>query len=83
VSGGEQGDPLVDLWQRAGHALAPFGIPVGREVLALWRDQAAHGHGPIRAAQNGQMRAVEDLIALLRLLTGTRGAAADDDARAR
>lgn len=70
MSGPVEIDPLLELWVRTGRALAPFGIPVGPEVLALWRDQARHGHGPLRAAENGHRQAVEDLIALLRLLTG-------------
>lgn len=71
VNGGEQVEPLRELWARTRTVLAPFGITVGPEVLALWRDQARHGHGPVRAAENGDARQVEDLIGLLRLLTGT------------
>jgi hypothetical protein len=78
-NGGEQPDPLHELWLRTRRVLAPFGIAVGTEVLALWRDQAAHGHGPIRAAENRNVRAVEDLIALLRVLTGTGDSTARDE----
>jgi len=71
VSGGGQLEPLHELWLRMRRVLGPFGIQAGPEVLALWRDQAVHGHGPLRAAENGDVQAVEELIALLRLLTGT------------
>lgn len=71
--GGEL-EPLRELWLRMRRVLGPFGVQVGPEVLALWRDQAAHGQGPLRAAERGDARAVDDLVALLRLLTDTQGA---------
>lgn len=71
-NGAEQLDPLHELWLRARRVLAPWGIRVDREHLDLWRDQARHGHGPLRSAERGQTEAVEELIALLRLLTGTQ-----------
>lgn len=77
---GSGGDGLLLLWTRLGRALAPFGVPVGREVLALWRDQAVHGLGPLVAAGDGQRRAVEDLIAALRALAGAEDAQAGQDA---
>ena len=66
------GEPLHELWLRMRRVLAPFGIRVDSEHLALWRDQAAHGQGPLRAAERGDPRAVEELVALLRTLTGTQ-----------
>lgn len=63
-------DPLLELWLRMRRVLAPYGVRVDAEHLSLWRDQAAHGYGPLRAAENGDARAVQELIALLRLLTG-------------
>jgi hypothetical protein len=80
-AGGEQ-DPLRELWMRMRRVLAPFGIRVDSEHLALWRDQAAHGHGPLIAAGRGEAAAVEELVALLRLLTGTHDPA-DDGERSR
>ena len=68
---GDELDPLLELWLRMRRALAPWGIRVDREHLDLWRDTTAHGHGPLRAAERGDTRAVEELIALLRLLSGT------------
>lgn len=68
--GGERVDPLLDLWLRARRVLAPFGIRVDTEHLSLWRDQAAHGHGPLRAAERGDTTAVRELVALLRTLGG-------------
>lgn len=73
--GAEQVDPLLDLWFRMRRVLAPWGVRVDREHLDLWRDQAKHGQGPIRWAERGQPAAVEELIALLRTLTGTEGEA--------
>ncbi len=71
MSGSVQSDPLLELWLRARDALAPFGIQVGREVLALWRDQQNHGHGPLmRAALIGERRQVDEVIALLQELVG-------------
>ena len=85
MSGAEDPDPLLELWLRMRRVLAPWGARVEREHLDLWRDQAKHGHGPIRWAERGQAEAVEELIALLRLLTGTGDAAGreGDDPRAR
>ena len=68
---GSQPELLNELWLRMRRVLAPFGIRVDSEHLALWRDQIAHGYGPLRAAERGDPRVVEDLIALLRMLTNT------------
>ena len=68
-------DPLHELWLRMRRVLAPWGVRVDREHLDLWRDQAKHGQGPIRWAERGDTAAVEELIGLLRLLTGTEDAA--------
>lgn len=71
MNGATEPDPLLELWLCARDALAPFGIGVGREVLALWRDQQVHGHGPLmRAALSGERRQVDELIAVLRKLVG-------------
>lgn len=43
-------------------ALAPLGIEVGREVLALWQDREHHGHEAIPA---DALRHLADLIARL------------------
>jgi hypothetical protein len=80
---GVEQDPLRELWMRMRRVLAPYGIRVDSEHLALWRDQAAHGHGPLIAAERGGVRAVEELVALLRTLTGAQDAAAVDDGAAR
>lgn len=62
-------DPLEELWDRMRRVLAPWGIQVDRAHLTLWREQARAGQGPIRRAEAGDARAIEALIALLRLLT--------------
>lgn len=80
MNGAEQVDPLLELWLRMRRTLAPFAIRVDREHLDLWRDQAAHGYGPLRAAERGQTEAVEELVSLLRLLTGTEGPQASEGA---
>jgi hypothetical protein len=77
--GGSDVDPLRELWARMRRVLAPFGVTVGPEVLALWRDSARHGHGPLIAAERGEVREVEELVALLRLLTGTQDPAGDGE----
>lgn len=69
-NGNEQLEPIHELWLRARRVLAPWGIRVDREHLDLWRDQARHGHGPLRSAERGQVEAVEELITLPRLLSG-------------
>jgi hypothetical protein len=74
---GSEVDPLRELWARMRRVLAPYGIRVDSEHLALWRDQVRHGHGPLIAAERGEVREVEELVALLRLLTGTQDPAAD------
>lgn len=79
MNGAEQVDPLHELWLRMRRVLAPWGVRVDREHLDLWRDQAVHGQGPIRAAENGRAQGVDELIALLRLLTGTEGAQVRED----
>lgn len=71
MNGPAELDPLRELWLRMRRTLAPFGIQVEPGHLDLWRDQAAHGYGPLRWAEHGQTQAVEEPIALLRLLTGT------------
>ena len=76
MAGAGQSDPLRELWLRTRGVLAPFGIQVDGEHLALWRDQAKHGQGPLRWAERGQREAVEELVALLRLFTETRDAQA-------
>jgi len=74
MNGAPELDPLHELWLRMRRTLAPWGVRIDREHLDLWRDQARHNQGPIRAAERGQAEAVEELIALLRLLTGTEDA---------
>lgn len=69
MNGPAQVDPLLELWLRMRRVLAPYGVRVDAEHLSLWRDQAAHGYGPLRAAEKGDVRAVRELIDLLRLLT--------------
>jgi hypothetical protein len=76
---GVEQDPLRELWMRVRRVLGPFGIPVGPEVLALWRDQVRHGHGPLIAAERGDAREVEELVTLLRTLTGTQDPAGDGE----
>lgn len=71
MNGPSELDPLHELWLRMRRALAPWGVRIDAEHLSLWRDQAAHGQGPIRAAERGQTQNIEELIALLRLLSGT------------
>lgn len=71
MNGPAELDPLHELWLRMRRALAPWGVRIDAEHLSLWRDQATHGQGPIHAAERGQTQNVEELIALLRLLTGT------------
>lgn len=76
----DQIDPLHELWLRARNVLGPFGIAVEPGVLRLWREQAHVGRGPIVQAGRGDAAAtaaVEELVALLRLLTGTGDGAAD------
>ncbi len=75
MSGGELPEPLYDLWLRTRRVLSPFGIAVGPEVLALWRDQSRHRQGPIRAAERGDTQAVDELVAMLQLLTETQDTA--------
>lgn len=73
MNGAERSDPLFELWKRTRDALAPFGIQVGREVLALWLDQQNHAHGPLmRAALSSDRRRVDELIDALRELVGDR-----------
>lgn len=81
MNGPAELDPLHELWLRMRRALAPWGVRIDAEHLSLWRDQAAHGQGPIRAAERGQTQNVEELIALLRVLTGTEDpqSAKDED----
>lgn len=67
-AGGGQADPLLELWLRMRRVLAPFGVAIERAHLDLWRDQAAHGYGPLYAAERGDTEAVEELVGLLRLL---------------
>jgi hypothetical protein len=73
--GAEQVDPLLELFLRMRRVLAPWGIRIDREHLDLWRDMAKHQQGPIRWAERGQTEAVEELVALLRTLSGIEGAA--------
>jgi len=66
----ESDDPLLGLWASLGRALAPFAVPVGPEVLALWRDQWGNGAGVFWAAERGDTAPIDEVIAILRELRG-------------
>jgi hypothetical protein len=38
---------LTTTHQQLREALAPLGIEIGRDVLALWRDRECHGQEPL------------------------------------
>ena len=40
---------LVRVFNQLRAALAPLGIEVTRDVLALWEDRRQHGHEPLPA----------------------------------
>jgi len=63
-------DPLLDLWTGLRRALGPFGVPVERDALELWREQWARGSGPFWAAERGDTGAIDAVIAALRELRG-------------
>ncbi len=55
---------LVDTYLELRDALAPLGIDVGREVVALWQDRERHGREPLPA---DALKHLADLVT--RLLT--------------
>lgn len=68
--GGRPDDPLFDLWAALGRALAPFGVAVTPIALRLWREQYERGSGPLRAAERGEVEAIDEVIRMLRELRG-------------
>jgi hypothetical protein len=48
--GGADRDPLLEIWRSCRIALAPLGIRVDTDTLALWRDMQARAALPFTAS---------------------------------
>lgn len=72
MSAGDGADPLVEVWQAWRLALAPLGIRLGPDTLALWRDLQGHGAAPFTGSGEFRpevTRRLVEAVALIRAST--------------